>query len=248
MRVETIGDCILYLADCNDVLPTLVDVDVVITDPPYGEETQSNARTHRNQGFNEAARSHYIDFAITNAGVREVFVAAGRLAKRWVVASMEFRHAADFERSPPDGLRFVRIGAWVKSNGAPQFTGDRPAQGWEAIAIMHSAASNLRWNGGGARAVWSSDVERNNGHPTPKPLNLMKDWVRLFSDAGEIVLDPFMGSGTTGVACVKMGRKFIGIEREPEYFDIACKRIREAYAQPDMFIEPPTKMTQEPLL
>ena len=62
------------------------------------------------------------------------------------------------------------------------------------------------------------------------------------------VLDPFMGSGTTGVACAKMGRKFIGIEIDPKYFDIACERIRKAYDQPDLFVEPPAKATQEALL
>lgn len=248
MRVEQIGDCTLYLADCANVLLELENVDVVITDPPYGEETQMNARTHRNNGFNEAARSHYIDFVISSDEVRTVFDSCASLVKRWVVASMEFRHAAKFEQAPPHGLKFIRIGAWVKSNGAPQFTADRPAQGWEAVAIMHKDGEKLRWNGGGGRAVWATDVERNNGHPTPKPLPLIMDWVRLVSDAGEIVLDPFMGSGTTGVACVKMGRKFIGIEREPEYFDIACRRIREAYAQPDMFVPQPQPQVQEALL
>jgi len=85
-------------------------------------------------------------------------------------------------------------------------------------------------------------------HPTEKPLPLMTWCIGHLPDTAQTILDPFMGSGTTGVACVKMGRKFIGIEREPEYFEIACKRIREAYAQPDMFIEPPSKMTQENLL
>jgi len=84
-------------------------------------------------------------------------------------------------------------------------------------------------------------------HPTQKPVELMK-WCLEFLPKSQTILDPFMGSGTTGVACVKMGRKFIGIEREPEYFEIACKRIREAYSQPDMFIEPVKKMEQAPLL
>jgi site-specific DNA-methyltransferase (adenine-specific) len=243
-----IGDATLYLGDCMDILPTMDKVDAVITDPPYGEQTQLNARTHRNKGFNDAARSHYIDFVITNDEVRSVFVSAAFLVCRWVVASMEFRHAADFERNPPDGLRFIRIGAWVKSNGAPQFTGDRPAQGWEAIAIMHKDGEKLHWNGGGSRAVWTTDVERNNGHPTPKPLPLIREWVSLFSDIGETILDPFMGSGTTGVAAIQLGRKFIGIEREPKYFDIACQRIEQAAAQGQLFEPAPVKQHQETFL
>jgi len=74
-------------------------------------------------------------------------------------------------------------------------------------------------------------------HPTPKPVDLMGRIIRNSSDRDDVVLDPFMGSGTTGVACVKLGRKFIGIEIDRKYFDIACRRIEEAYAQPDMFVE-----------
>ena len=76
----------------------------------------------------------------------------------------------------------------------------------------------------------------------------MADLVKLFTNFGESVIDPFMGSGTTGVACVKLGRKFIGIELDPTYFDIACKRIEEAYRQPDMFIAPPPKPVQDKLI
>ena len=76
----------------------------------------------------------------------------------------------------------------------------------------------------------------------------MSELVGLFSTPGETILDPFMGSGTTGVACVKLGRKFIGIEIDPTYFDIACKRIADAYKQPDMFVERPAPPKQEALL
>jgi site-specific DNA-methyltransferase (adenine-specific)/modification methylase len=85
------------------------------------------------------------------------------------------------------------------------------------------------------------------GHPTQKPLTLMV-WCLGFLPEAKTVLDPFMGSGTTGVACVKIGRSFVGIEQDPGYFDIACKRIAEAYRQPDMFIERPAAPKQEALL
>jgi len=250
VRVGQPGEgIILYNADCRDILPTLSGVDVCLTDPPYGVETQSNARSHKNKTFNEAAHSQYIGFQIDEHTLRLIFDAIGRITNRWTVANMEFRHAAKFEEHPPDGMRFVRMGCWVKNNGAPQFTGDRPAQGWETIAILHAAGARLRWNGGGARAVWQTDVERNNGHPTPKPLSLIQDWVRLFSDEGETVLDPFMGSGTTGAACVKLGRKFIGIETDPSYFHIACKRIEQATRQLDIFAnQSPLKAEQKSLL
>jgi site-specific DNA-methyltransferase (adenine-specific) len=234
-RKEVLGSCTLYLGNARDIIPTLAHADHVITDPPYGEETKKNARTHRNQGFNEAARSHYIGFSISEADIRSIFDSAALIAKRWVIASMEFRHAARFEADPPNGLRFIRMGCWIKTNGAPQFTGDRPAQGWEAVAIMHKDGERLRWNGGGARAVWQTGAERNNGHPTPKPLSLMRDWIGAFTEPGETILDPFMGSGTTLVACAQMGCKGTGIEINEDYFNLACQRVKDAYAQPSLF-------------
>src|SRR5690606_15029615 len=86
----------------------------------------------------------------------------------------------------------------------------------------------------GFRRGAEQGIERH--HPTQKPVALMS-WCLTHIPNAKTILDPFMGSGTTGVACVKAGRKFIGIEREPSYFDIACERIRKAYAQPDMFVE-----------
>ncbi len=83
-------------------------------------------------------------------------------------------------------------------------------------------------------------------HPTQKPIDLMRWCLCLLVDA-RIILDPFMGSGTTGVAAVKLGRRFIGIEIEPKYFDIACRRISEALKQPDLFIEKPKPAKQEAL-
>ena len=85
-------------------------------------------------------------------------------------------------------------------------------------------------------------------HPTEKPLKLMQWCIEQLPEGCNTILDPFMGSGTTGVACVKMGRKFIGIEREPKYFEIAVKRITDAYKQPDFFVQPPPKLIQEAML
>lgn len=92
--------------------------------------------------------------------------------------------------------------------------------------------------GGGHHAVWNYPIAQGE-HPTQKPLPLIQDWVRAFTDIGETILDPFMGSGTTGVAAVKLGRRFIGIEIEPKYFDIACRRIADGLARPDLFVEAP---------
>jgi len=96
--------------------------------------------------------------------------------------------------------------------------------------------------------LWRQSVlSYEKSHPTQKPVPLI-EWCLDFLPDANTILDPFMGSGTTGVACAKLGRKFIGIEIEPKYFDIACRRIEQAYAQPDMFIQPAPKPTQEAML
>ena len=165
------------------------------------------------------------------------------LAKRWVVFTSEWK----FLNSLDEADLLVRFGIWRKPDGAPQFTGDRPGTGWEAIAICHRQGKK-RWNGGGKHGVYTWPKGSNNsGHPTGKPIGLFSDFVQDFTDKGETILDPFMGSGTTGVAAVQMGRKFIGIEREPSYFDIACKRIEQATAQGQIFNFEPPKMSQDTL-
>ena len=109
---------------------------------------------------------------------------------------------------------------------------------------MHNPGMK-KWNGGGKAAIWRHLVERGyKEHPTQKPAALICELLGQFTNPDQTILDPFMGSGTTGVACAKMGRKFIGIEIEPKYFDIACKRIEQAYKQPDMFIELAKPMQQ----
>jgi site-specific DNA-methyltransferase (adenine-specific) len=225
-------DVRLILGDCLDILPTLGQVDAVVTDPPYSAATQKGGRTRNDDAF---GGDSFLPFSITLDDLTARFDAAGRICRRWFVASVDWKHGVRLEEMPPDGLRFVRAGVWVKTNSAPQFTGDRPAQGWEFIAIMHSTKAPLKWNGGGSRAVWTSSIENNNGHPTPKPLELVQRWLEDFTDPGDLVLDPFMGSGTTGVACVRTGRRFIGVEIDPTYFAIAQRRIAEAQLQPALF-------------
>ena len=154
------------------------------------------------------------------------------LARRWVILTCEWRYVAALEKA---GLPLVRFGIWHKRDGAPQFSGDRPAMGWEAVAILHRQGKK-RWNGGGHHAVWVCNVERGE-HPTQKPLKLLLDWVKNFTDEGEAVLDPFMGSGSTGVACMKLGRKFIGIEIRPDYFEVACRRMDAVHRQRELFAD-----------
>lgn len=219
-RKEVIGNATLYLGDCLEILPTLPKVDAVITDPPYGERTHAGART------GASGKAVLIDFkALPDNEFLPLCRNLVNKSNRWVLMTCEWRHAAQLES---DGL-LVRLGVWIKRNGAPQFTGDRPGTGWEAVACLHRPGKK-RWNGGGHHAVW--DIPKVDGdHPTGKPIALLNKWVGQFTDEHETILDPFMGSGTTGVACMNLGRKFIGVEIEPKYFDIACERITNAQRQ-----------------
>jgi len=226
MKARHIGDATLLLGDAFNIMPTLDPVDVIITDPPYARQTHEGARTMVN-----GRSTRFIDF---DSMAEEEFLTfctnAVALARRWVVLSCEWRYVSSLERA---GLPLARFGVWHKLDGAPQFSGDRPAMGWEAIAILHREGKK-HWNGGGHPAVWACRVERGD-HPAQKPLALVADWVKKFTEPGETVLDPLMGSGTTGVACARLGCKFIGIEKRPDYFEIACRRIAETYAQAQLF-------------
>jgi site-specific DNA-methyltransferase (adenine-specific) len=232
MKTRTVkfsNSVILHLADCKTVLPKLRQVDVIITDPPYAARTHVGARSLK------SLKTSQIDFAAIEAA--DLVTMCGQfceIAKRWVVMTCDWQHAAALTQAQ---VPLVRLGVWVKPNAAPQFTGDRPGMGWEAVAILHRAGRK-KWNGGGHHAVWHCPVTRG-GHPTQKPEALVGEWVRLFSNPGETILDPYMGSGTTGVAAVKQGRRFIGIERDPKYFELACERIKEAMRIPANTNMPP---------
>lgn len=239
-----IGDCTLYREDCRFILPTLKGVDHVITDPPYGtEETHAQHLSSITLKNGEPAGQALGFDGISGAELVEHARAWVSQAKRWVVFTCEWKHAHLLEEA---GL-LVRFGIWRKPDGAPQFTGDRPGTGWEAVVICHRPGKKT-WNGGGRHAFWTVAKAGRFGHPTEKPEALIGAWVRDFTDPGDTILDPFMGSGTTGAVALKLGRKFIGIERDPKHFDIACRRIEDAYAQPDMFVEPPRQTSEQQAL
>lgn len=227
-----IGNATLYRGDCMDVLPTLPKVDAVITDPPYSEATHSNAKSNKGGGSGVKA----IDFkAIDFKAIDSLLDACASLCDGWVIANMDWRHIACIEFEGHAFYELIRFGVWVKTNPMPQISADRPANGWDGIAYMYPKGRKKVWHGGGSHGNWIGPVITNGDHPTGKPVDMIQSWVTRFTRPHEIILDPFMGSGTTGVAAVQMGRQFIGIEREPKYFDIACKRIEDAQRMDDMF-------------
>ena len=213
----------IYCGDALRLAPLLppASVDLVLTDPPYDDATHEGARTNVDDKL--------ISFApIPIAELRAFVDALAPLARRWYVATMAWEHVAAFKAEPPEGWRFVRFGVWVKPNGAPQFTGDRPGTGWEAVCHLHRAdAGALKWNGGGRHGVYIHD-KIAGPHPTMKPPGLLRELLELFSDPGDLVLDPFMGSGATLVQARAMGRRAIGIERDEAYCALAVRALAQS--------------------
>lgn len=221
----------IYHGACVDVLAEMEarSVGLVVTDPPYTEGTHKGALT--NKGKNTKP-TQLIDFqSIDHDGIYAAFSAIGRVAARWVIGTVAYQHVARMEENPPDGLRFIRCGVWTKVAPMPQLTGDRPATGWEAVAILHAAdGKRMRWNGGGRSAVWH---HRSSGgvYPTQKPEPLIQQFLADFADSGDDVLDPFMGSGTTLLCAWKRGHKAMGCDVREEACEIAAKRIEAAMRQ-----------------
>ena len=214
-RKEIIGDCTLYLGDCREVLPTLGKVDAVVTDPPYGIGAAKKG-AHSSIRDNPAwAEAEWDDGRPPSS----IFA---MLLKAREVAIWGGNYFADLFPASSGWL------AWIKPQAESGFS----------LADME-----LCWTSKGFAARTKTLMRRDgNLHPTQKPVSVML-WTLSFIESAHVV-DPFMGSGTTGVACVNLGRSFIGIEREPTYFDIACRRIEEAYKQPRLFDEPAQKPVQ----
>ena len=212
----------LYHGDCREVLAWLADESVaaVITDPPYTERTHKKARTPEREGVTAFA-------AITDADLDDILAECGRVSSGWVVATLDYRHAVGYDVAPPPGLKVQRLGVWVKTNPTPQLSGDRPAQGWESIAYMHRADRRSVWSGGGTHGNHVSPIPPPEGHPTAKPLPLVAKWVRWFTKPGDIILDPFAGSGTTLRAAVDEGRRAVGVELEERYCEAIAKRLAQ---------------------
>lgn len=229
-----IGNCTLYLGDCRDILSTLGMVDAVVTDPPYGLGKKSGTIGAK-RGKNLYVNSDDDPSVITEVVV-PVINQCLKISTRMAItpgprAMMKYPEPTDI------GIYYqpasCGMSKWGRATWQPiLFYGDDPRLG-KTIDMLHYV---------------NTEPPSNFAHPCAKPQRAWQWLVRKASLDNELILDPFMGSGTTGVACVKLGRKFIGIELEPKYFDIACKRIEDAYKQPDIFLEPPPRIKQKAFL
>lgn len=228
----------IYHGDCRDILPTIPagSVDLVLADPPYGEHVHKKLWVANALNANGDKRT---GSAFTELGFepltpelrRFVVLEMARLSFRWSLAFSDLEGIDGWRSAFQDaGLEYIRSMIWDKVDSAPQFTGDRPANGCEAIVSAHHHGKK-QWNGGGRRNVFTVPVngawKGSKPHPSTKPLPLMRELASLFSDPGDLILDPFMGSGTTLVAAKQLGRLAIGIEVEQKYCDIAIQRLSQ---------------------
>jgi len=215
MRVETIGSATLYEADCIDALQIIGAVDAVITDPPYGIGLD-----YALEGFDDTPEE-------LQALIDSFVPLCRQIAP---IVSITPGNVNHYLYPKPTWTL-----CWFNRAGAG--SGPWGFSCWQPI-LCYGPDPYLRLSmGRRPDFIEHSETSEKNGHPCPKPIRFQKLWIERVALDAQTILDPFMGSGTTGVAAVQMGRKFIGIEREEKYFQIACKRIEDAQRQGDFFVE-----------
>jgi site-specific DNA-methyltransferase (adenine-specific) len=241
MKVE-IGDATLYLGDCMDILPTLDKVDAVITDPPYSERTHNghdaSANGHIGAGKDGSDRSVLGYSYLTKDQVEKLACAFSSVCSGWIVWMTDHTLAPAISKSIEKNGRYVFAPLpFYQAGRSVRLSGDGPSSWTDWIVVARTKAQS-KWGtlpGGYIAGLGWNDKQRMGGKPTL----LMDALVCDYSRPGQLVLDTHMGAGTTGVSCIRQGRRFIGCEIDQQSFDIACKRIEQASKQVDMFIEQP---------
>lgn len=245
MRKEVIGDATLYLADCREVLPTLDAVAAVITDPPY------SARTHaghdlvaRGATYDGAEREKLGYAALSDDDVRHLSAMYAERCSGWVVWMTDHVLAPVIARELQAAGRYVFAPLpFFQSGRSVRISGDGPCS-WTDWIVVSRTKAQVTWGtlpGGYIAGPGWNDKARMGGKPTA----LMGALVGDYSRPGDTVLDSHMGAGTTGVACMRSGRKFIGCEVDPEAFELSCRRIEQAWNQRPLFLAEPPKAPEQ---
>lgn len=246
----------LILGDCLRVLPTLGAVDHIIGDPPYEDELHKafGRKIRRNDGDHLPRSVNMlkpIEFDGINAARSEIAAACVAASSGWLIL---FTLAEGVRAWRDDiqaaGGKWDTTLAWIKPDASPRFNGQGAARGFENAVTAWCGKGYRSWNGGGKRGIYSHLVNhgRQGEHPTEKPVPLMAEIIADFTMPGQLICDPFMGSGATGIAAVKTGRSFVGIEQNERWFDLSCKRISAALLQGDMFVPSPRPAQQLSLI
>jgi site-specific DNA-methyltransferase (adenine-specific) len=224
----------LYSGDAVTLVPLIGPYDHCITDPPY--EADAHTRMRRTRAVLEGRQVNAgVDFAPVTEVQRRLLA---QLRCQWILIFCQAEAIARYQALL--GAKYKRALVWDKPDSSPQFTGDRPAMGYESLVCAWGQPGRSHWNAGGKRSVYRHGIRDVDVrlHPTQKPLPLMRELVRDFTQPGDVVLDPFMGSGSTGVACIEEGRRFVGIEWDARYFRLACERLAATARQGQLFPVP----------
>ena len=255
-RIERIGPHVLHLGDCREILPTLGNVDAVVTDPPYSVSLEGASGSFKRIGNKGTRALSFFDGdtdwpAMTALVVQAVNLAISKkpLSFYCWCGHRQFGPITDALETAGYSTRFL---VWRKKCPAPA----PPRSGWQSGAelCLYGYLPGRHFADGMFNNVLDSDSFRFGqpgkvDHPTQKPMATIAPLLDVSTLVGHTILDPFMGSGTTGVACAKMGRTFIGIETDEKYFAIAVRRVEAAMNQPDLFIpQPKAKAEQLTLL
>jgi hypothetical protein len=247
VKPVVIGDATLYCADCMDVLPTLERVDAVITDPPYSARCHSGHDSGALQARDGAVRSGLGYSALTCDDVAILAKAYAGICGGWIVWMTDSDLALVVRTSLEDVGRYAFAPLpFYHAGRSVRLSGDGPSS-WTDWIVVARTKAQMKWGtlpGGYIAGQGWNDKDRMGGKPTA----LMESLVRDYSRPGNTVFDSHMGAGTTGVACIRNSRKFIGCEIDKDAFKIACKRIEQAVAQGQLFAPEQPKQTQEPLL
>ena len=239
-----IGDCRLILGDCLEVMPTLGKVDAILTDPPYELSSASPGNSHFGMSLSKFESDAYKNI-VSGFDMDATFTQLEVLCKPFnMFCFCSNKQISGLMAYHEKRKRSTTLLIWHKINAAPFANGV-----WRGDIeyCIHTKDKGAVFVGNAVekKKVTELPLVIDKAHPTVKPLPLIIKYMKICSNLEQTILDPFMGSGTTLVACAKMGRKGIGIEIDEDYFNIACKRVEEAYKQPDFLIEQPKKKPEQ---
>lgn len=236
VHAVTLPAVVHYVPDTFAFLATVApdSVDVILTDPPYPEEVQSNMCSGSLVGTLSVPKYDLPFPSLSRAQGTEWLGHALRISRRWVLTFCSLESFGRYQDA--FGKSYIRGAVWAKSNAMGQLTGDRPATAFEGVAWLHGEREagkvKKRWNGRGSYGIWSCNGTRGkkNRHPNEKPIDLAMRLVALASDRGETIFDPFAGSAAIGEAAVRLGRGYIGLDFDGSWVRRGNDRLRAAAA------------------